>query len=50
VERRHILHVLQTVNGNKTEAAKLLHLARSTLVLKLQSYDEQAKGIQKPQG
>jgi len=49
VERRHILHVLQSVNGNKTEAAKQLCLARSTLVLKLQSYDEQAKGIQKPQ-
>ncbi|HYF49729.1 MAG TPA: sigma 54-interacting transcriptional regulator [Planctomycetota bacterium] len=38
VEKRHILHVLDSVNGNKTEAAKQLGLARSTLVLKLQSY------------
>jgi two-component system response regulator HydG len=38
VERRHILQVLQQVGGNKTEAAKVLGLARSTLVLKLQSY------------
>ncbi len=37
-ERRHILHVLQTVNGNKTEAARLLEVARSTLVLKLKAY------------
>jgi two-component system response regulator AtoC len=38
VERRHILNVLQNANGNKTEAARVLGLARSTLVLKLQSY------------
>ena len=38
VERRHILQVLQNVGGNKTEAARQLGLARSTLVLKLQSY------------
>ena len=37
-ERRHILHVLQTCNGNKTEAARLLEVARSTLVLKLKAY------------
>ena len=38
VERRHILNVLQNCGGNKTEAARILGLARSTLVLKLQSY------------
>ena len=38
VERRHILHTLQQASGNKTEAAKVLGLARSTLLLKLQSY------------
>jgi two-component system response regulator HydG len=48
VERRHILHVLQSANGNKTEAAKLLRMARSTLVLKLQSYEDGSKESQKP--
>jgi len=38
IERRHILQVLQGCSNNKTEAAKVLGLARSTLVLKLQSY------------
>jgi DNA-binding NtrC family response regulator len=37
-ERGHILQVLQSVNGNKSEAAKLLEVARSTLILKLKSY------------
>ena len=37
-ERGHILKVLQSVNGNKAEAAKLLEVARSTLLLKLKSY------------
>jgi len=37
VERRHILNVIKTCNGNKTDAAKTLGLARSTLVLKLRS-------------
>jgi two-component system response regulator HydG len=37
-ERRHILSVLASVNGNKTEAAKALGLARSTLLVKLNSY------------
>ena len=38
-ERRHILQVLQSVNDNKSEAAKVLGLARSTLILKLHSYE-----------
>jgi transcriptional regulator with GAF, ATPase, and Fis domain len=39
-ERRHILNVLASVNGNKTEAAKALGLARSTLLVKLNSYKQ----------
>lgn len=35
VERRHIIEVLKNCDGNKTVAAKVLGLARSTLVLKL---------------
>lgn len=35
VERRHIMEVLKNCDGNKTVAAKVLGLARSTLVLKL---------------
>ncbi len=38
VERRHILRVLKNCNGNRTDAAKALGLARSTLVLKLKGY------------
>ncbi|MCY3019840.1 MAG: sigma 54-interacting transcriptional regulator [Planctomycetota bacterium] len=43
VERRHILQVLKDVGGNKTEAAQVLGLARSTLVLKLKSYSRETK-------
>lgn len=40
IERRHILQVLERCGGNKSEAAKALGLARSTLNLKLKSYGE----------
>jgi two-component system response regulator HydG len=43
-ERRHILHVLQSVSGNKTEAARVLQMARSTLLVKLQTYDREKHG------
>jgi two-component system response regulator HydG len=38
VERRYILHVLNTVGGNKTTAARVLGLDRKTLYRKLNSY------------
>jgi two-component system response regulator HydG len=36
VERRHILKVLEAVDGNKSEAARILGINRKTLRLKLQ--------------
>jgi transcriptional regulator with GAF, ATPase, and Fis domain len=42
VERNHILQVLREVGGNKTEAAKVLGISRSTLILKLKSYGREA--------
>jgi DNA-binding NtrC family response regulator len=39
VERRYILHVLRTVSGNKTLAARVLGLDRKTLYRKLQIYE-----------
>ncbi|MCY3019358.1 MAG: hypothetical protein NTW87_10085 [Planctomycetota bacterium] len=42
-ERHHILQVLRDVGDNKTEAAQMLGLARSTLVLKLKSYSRETK-------
>jgi len=38
VEHRYILHVLKTVGGNKTLAARVLSLDRKTLYRKLQHY------------
>jgi DNA-binding NtrC family response regulator len=38
VERRHILHSLQVVRGNRTEAAKLLGISVRCLQYKLKSY------------
>jgi len=38
VERRYILHVLKTVGGNRTAAARILGLDRKTLYRKLQKY------------
>jgi DNA-binding NtrC family response regulator len=41
VERRYILHVLEAVGGNKTEASKILGLDRKTLYRKLTRYEDQ---------
>lgn len=38
VERRYVLHVLKTVSGNRTLAARLLGIDRKTLYRKLQGY------------
>ncbi len=38
IERRYILHVLESVEGNKTTAAKILGLDRKTLYRKLKQY------------
>lgn len=38
IERRYILHVLKSVGGNKTTAARTLGLDRKTLYRKLQQY------------
>lgn len=40
VERRYILHVLKTVGNNKTQAAQVLGLDRTTLYRKLAQYKE----------
>jgi len=40
IERRYILHVLKSVGGNKTTAARVLGLDRKTLYRKLQQYGE----------
>jgi two-component system response regulator HydG len=40
VERRYILHVLESVGGNKTLASRVLGLDRKTLYRKLQQYGE----------
>ncbi len=40
VERRYILHVLKTVGGNRSAAARILGLDRKTLYRKLQRYGQ----------
>jgi DNA-binding NtrC family response regulator len=40
IERRYILHVLDTVGGNRSLASRILGLDRKTLYRKLQQYDE----------
>jgi two-component system, NtrC family, response regulator HydG len=48
IERRHILHVIKLVDGNKSRAAQLLGLDRRTLYRKLEryrsGYDDAAQG------
>ncbi|MBU1699525.1 MAG: hypothetical protein KJ970_13535 [Candidatus Eisenbacteria bacterium] len=40
VERRYIQHVLETVGGNRTVAARVLGLDRKTLYRKLRRHEE----------
>ena len=49
VEMRHILGVMKKCYQNKTEAAKILKIARSTLVLKMHSYQNQNFAGRMPQ-
>jgi len=44
VERRYILHVLESVGGNKTLAARVLGFDRKTLYRKLEIYGTPANG------
>ncbi len=38
MEKRHILHVLQKTQGNKSKAAEILKIGRNTLLRKLEEY------------
>jgi DNA-binding protein Fis len=38
MEREHIVKVLASVNGNKTQAAQLLGIDRKTLRIKIKKY------------
>jgi DNA-binding NtrC family response regulator len=44
VERRHIEHVMQAVGGQKTRAAEILGINRTTLWKKLRQYDGEPDG------
>jgi DNA-binding NtrC family response regulator len=44
VERRHILHVLDALDWNKAEAARVLGINRATLYRKLQRYGLEGNG------
>ena len=50
VERRHVLHVLDSVRGNKTTAAKILGIDRKTLHARLNRYDLLAGGAARFEG
>ena len=44
VERRYILHVIESVGGNRTHAARILGLDRKTLYRKLKNYGDATPG------
>ena len=53
VERRHILRTLQSVHGNRTEAAKRLGISVRALQYKLKSYskaEDPAMPVPPPRG
>lgn len=43
VERQHILKVMDLTQGNQTQAARMLDIARSTLIAKLKHYQDEAQ-------
>ncbi len=45
-EREYILSILQSVDGNKTKAAKIIGIDRVSLWRKLKKYDSQGLGLQ----
>ncbi|MEO7037564.1 MAG: sigma-54 dependent transcriptional regulator [Polyangiaceae bacterium] len=48
MDRRYILHVLQTVAGNKTAAARVLGIERKTLYRKLEHYAQTDEPHEEP--
>jgi two-component system NtrC family response regulator len=43
MERRQIIHVLKSVNGNREEVAKVLGISPRTLFYKMKSYNQRAR-------
>jgi DNA-binding NtrC family response regulator len=50
VERRYILHVLETARGNKTVAARILGFDRRTMYRKLERFDRPASARSEERG
>jgi len=48
VERRYILHVLKSVGGNRTQAARILGLDRKTLYRRLRQYERSERARTEP--
>ncbi|MFM2420256.1 MAG: hypothetical protein RL385_4979 [Pseudomonadota bacterium] len=48
MERRHIMHVIKLVDGNKSRASQLLGLDRRTLYRKLERYESEHQGNARP--
>jgi two-component system response regulator HydG len=49
MERRHIMHVIKLVDGNKSRASQLLGLDRRTLYRKLERYESEHHANARPQ-
>lgn len=46
MEKKHILKVLQYTAGNKTEAARLMHIGLTTLYRKIEEYNIKLKNLE----